>query len=178
MRPNLAGIALSLCLTAIACGGSPAGPTDITRSSERRVQSGGGGGSACDPLLCPPGTVVATASGAVLHGDTDWDQLGSDPRIFSFAADLAGEGRFRSGRLTATVNVANVDVEFLLSGRATGSGRADVLFHDQGSATPDFQTASDPACPSGQRLDTTVELQLESLGRTVIEESHCIPVTP
>jgi hypothetical protein len=165
-----ATIALALCALAAACSGTPASPTD-TRSSERRVLTGGAGGTFCPPEACEgfTGRIEIVAGGGTLHGPTLGAQLGDEITRFELTSRLTGTGRFGEGFIDAVFDRESATVRTIWYSGDSGQ----ILQATNQSGTPEYTTVDEKSCESGVLLVTTLTVTLENLGRTTIVERHC-----
>jgi hypothetical protein len=175
-------------VTALSCGGSVTAPIDASHDgSLRRIVDDIGGinlNPGCvDPTFppCPPieGTVqIITNSGTF---STSYLQIvfpsiarqnSDDPRDFRLKLPhMDGSGRLEDSvvlrfEFIVRPTVASVAVVFT-------SPREDFFYEASSQGVPTFDSIADSHCFSGQRLETTVTVLLEHLGKAEIRDSHC-----
>jgi hypothetical protein len=182
MTARVPPLAFALVFGTIACSTPPSAPTDLSLSSERRVQGigGGGGGGVCDLEVGSPTTVEIVTSVGTLSTNTNASYCLDGglplPSEFSLAwahLDLQGSGGLQSGRLLfAFFNADGVDISWLWVVRP--NGQSFLIAEDEFFAAT-YTTTSDSGCSSGVRITATVDTQLENVGRTQMTVTHCVP---
>jgi hypothetical protein len=138
------------------------------------VEDSGGGGAVCIPAPCPGdprGDIRVDAGDADFSGRTDVVQSGSDPYAFVATADLLLlAGHFSDG--TATLDVSNRMMAASLSLVGPNGATFELSGESEALQTEDINNN----CPSRRTLTTKSTFIFRYLGRTVITETHCLPL--